>query len=75
MRLRQVERHTHDSRRHGTTSRFVALEVKNRPRHWATLSTASGARVRQFLDVIEATVPAQLGVHLIFDNDGMHKRP
>ena len=73
MRPGQVERRTHDYRRHGTTSLFAALEVKTgrvigqlHQRHRAT-------EFRQFLDTIEASVPPRLEVHLILDNDGTHK--
>src|SRR5258708_30672949 len=39
------------------------------------LSSSSCQRVRQFLDLIEATVPAQQQVHLILDNYATHKSP
>ena len=71
----QVERRTHDYRRHGTTSLFAALNVKTghvvgdvRPRHRAI-------EFRKFLDQIEANVPADLDVHLIMDNYSTHKAP
>jgi transposase len=71
----QVERRTHDYRRHGTASLFAALDVKTghvvgdvRPRHRAI-------EFRQFLDQIEANVPADLDVHLIMDNYSTHKAP
>ena len=73
MRPGQVERRTHDYKRHGTTSLFAALELKTshvisqlhrRHRSWEFC---------QFLDQIEAQVPAELEVHLILDNYGTHK--
>jgi transposase len=73
MRPGQVERRTHDYRRHGTTSLFAALEVKT-GRVIGQLHQRHRAReFRQFLDTIEATVPAQLDMHLILDNYGTHK--
>jgi transposase len=73
MRPGQVERRTHDYRRHGTTSLFAALEVQTgrvigqlHQRHRAT-------EFRQFLDTVEASVPSHLDVHLILDNYGTHK--
>src|SRR5688500_12537981 len=57
MRPGQVERRTHDYRRHGTTTLFAALNVKTsalitqfHQRHRAT-------EFRQFLDAVDAAVP------------------
>jgi transposase len=73
MRPGQVERRTHDYRRHGTTSLFAALEVKT-GRIIGQLHQRHRAReFRQFLDTIEASVPSTLDVHLILDNYGTHK--
>ena len=73
MRPGQVERRTHDYRRHGTTSLFAALDVTT-GRVIGQLHQRHRAReFRQFLDTIEATVPARLDVHLILDNYGTHK--
>ena len=73
MRPGQSERHTHDYKRHGTTSLFAALETKTstvitqlHPRHRAI-------EFRKFLDVIDARVPRSLEVHLIVDNYITHK--
>src|SRR5256712_2402240 len=41
MRPGQVERRTPDYKRHGTTSLFAALDLKNQPRHRATASPPS----------------------------------
>jgi transposase len=73
MRPGQVERRTHDYRRHGTTSLFAALEVTT-GRIIGTLHQRHRAReFRQFLDTIEASVPSSLDVHVILDNYGTHK--
>jgi transposase len=73
MRPGQVERRSHDYRRHGTTTLFAALNVKTselitqfHQRHRAT-------EFRQFLDAIDAAVPPHLDVHIIMDNYGTHK--
>jgi len=73
MRPGQVERRTHDYKRHGTTSLFAALDVKTsqvisqfRRRH-------RSVEFRQFLDAVDAAVPPDLDVHLILDNYGTHK--
>jgi transposase len=73
MRPGQPERRSHDYARHGTTSLFAALDVATGavigqcyPRHRAE-------EFRQFLDEIEARVPRDLDVHLIWDNYATRK--
>ena len=70
-----VEGVTHDSKRHGTTTLFAALDLltgqglaqcKPRQRHQQFLG---------FLRTIEAAVPADLDVHLIVDNYSTHQHP
>jgi DDE superfamily endonuclease len=70
MRPGQVERHTHDYTRCGTTSLFAALDVKLGtiiggcfPRHRAV-------EFRRFLDQVERSVPSDLDIHVIIDNAG-----
>lgn len=73
MRPGQVERRTHDYKRHGTTTLFAALDIeagtiigKCMPRHRA-------AEFRKFLDAIERNVPADLDIHIVMDNASSHK--
>lgn len=73
MRPGQVERRTHDYRRHGTTSLFAALNVTTGEVIGQLHQRQRSREFRKFLDTIEATVPAQLDVHLILDNYGTHK--
>ncbi len=73
MRPGQVERRTHDYRRHGTTSLFAALNVKTGQVIGQLHQRQRAREFRKFLDTIEVTVPAQLDVHLILDNYGTHK--
>src|SRR5580704_12636257 len=73
LRPGQLERGTHDYKRHGTTSLFAALELKT-SRIIGQLHRRHRSReFREFLDVIEAQVPADLEVHIIVDNYGTHK--
>src|SRR6266516_2842616 len=65
MRPGQVERRTHDYKRHGATSLFAALELKTSRVIGQLHRRHRSAEFRQFLDVIEA--------HLIVDNYGTHK--
>ena len=73
MRPGQPERRTHDYRRQGTTDLFAALDVQTgtvigrcTPRH-------RSVEFRAFLDQVEASVPANLDVHLVLDNAATHK--
>jgi transposase len=73
MRPGQLERRTHDYRRHGTTSLFAALELKTNQVIAQLKRRHRSLEFRQFLDVIEQQVPARLEVHIIMDNYGTHK--
>ena len=73
LRPGQVERRTHDYKRHGTTSLFAALELKTNKVIAQLQRQHRSVEFRQFLDVIEAQVPAELDVHIIVDNYGTHK--
>jgi len=73
LRPGQVERGTHDYKRHGTTSLFAALELKTSRVIGQLHRRHRSHEFRQFLDAIEAQVPADLEIHLIVDNYGTHK--
>jgi len=75
MRPGQVERRTHDYKRHGTTSLFAALEVKTGKLVSQLHHRQRSVEFRKFLDAIEAQVPSKLEVHLILDNSSTHKTP
>lgn len=75
MRPGQVERRTHDYKRHGVTDLFAALNVatgqvihQSRPQHRAI-------EFRKFLDLIDQSVPDDLAVHVVLDNASTHKTP
>jgi len=69
----QLERGTHDYKRHGTTSLFAALDLKTSRVIGQFHRRHRSVEFRRFLDTIEAQVPADLDVHLILDNYGTHK--
>jgi transposase len=73
MRPGQVERRTHDYTRHGTTSLFAALDAKTGTVIGQLHRRHRSIEFRQFLDTLEASVPADLDIHLILDNYGTHK--
>jgi transposase len=69
----QVERRTHDYRRHGTTTLFAALNAKTSEVITQFHQRHRSAQFREFLDLIEANVPRRLDVHIIMDNYSSHK--
>jgi transposase len=69
----QLERGTHDYKRHGTTSLFAALELKTSRVIGQLHRRHRSVEFRKFLDAIETGVPAALDIHLILDNYGTHK--
>ncbi len=73
MRPGQVERRTHDYRRHGTTSLFAALDIKTSKVLGQVHRRHRSLEFRKFLDAIDAAVPSALAIHLILDNYGTHK--
>src|SRR6266516_3245554 len=72
LRPGQLDRRTHDYKRHGTTSLFAALELKTSRVIGQLHRRHRAAEFRQFLDLIEAQLPAVLEAHIIVDN-GTHK--
>jgi len=69
----QIERHTHDYTRHGTTSLFAALDARTGKAIGQNQQRHRSVEFRNFLDTIEKNVPEELDVHLIMDNYGTHK--
>jgi len=69
------ERRTHDYVRNGTTNLYAALDLASgqviadmTPRHRAE-------EFRRFLNLIDASVPEHLEVHVVLDNSSTHKTP
>src|ERR1700736_1694855 len=73
MRPGQAERHTHDYRRHGTTSLFAALDVKAGTIIGKCMARHRAQEFRRFLDTVEQHVPADLDIHIVMDNASSHK--
>jgi transposase len=68
-------RQSHDYLRNGTTNLYAALDVacgqvlaEMTPRHRAQ-------QFRSFLNLLDASVPAHLEVHVVVDNSSTHKTP
>lgn len=75
LRPGQVERHTHDYVRHGTTCLFAALEITSgkviaecHPKH-------RHQEFLKFLKLIDKQTTSEKEVHLIIDNYSTHKHP
>ena len=71
----QVERRTHDYKRHGTTTLFAALNAKTSEVITQVHQRHRSTQFREFLDLVDASVPASLDVHIIMDNYSTHKTP
>jgi transposase len=69
----KAETRTHDYKRHGTTSLFAALDVATGKVIGQLKRRHRSAEFLQFLNTIDANVPADSEVHLIMDNYGTHK--
>jgi transposase len=71
----QVERRTHDYKRHGTTTLFAALNAKTSEVITQFHQRHRSTQFREFLDLIDARVPPSLAVHIIMENYSTHKTP
>ena len=68
-----LQTHTHDYRRHGTTTLFAALDVATGKVIGKLKRRHRSVEFISFLRHIDSTVPADLDVHMILDNYGTHK--
>jgi transposase len=66
-------RATHDYKRSGTSSLFAALDIASGKVIGSLHSRHRTVEFKRFLTQIDATVPANLDVHLILDNYTTHK--
>lgn len=73
MRPGQVERRSHDYKRHGTLSLFAALDTATGQVIGRCFARHRAREFRAFLNTVEARVPADLDVHIIMDNLATHK--
>jgi transposase len=74
MKPGQVERHTHDHERHGTTSLFAALNVVSGEVTHETRARHTGADFLAFLRRLARAYPDG-ELHVILDNVSTHKTP
>lgn len=69
------QRRTHDYMRHGTTTLFAALDIATGEVIGQLHRRHRSLEFLKFLRTIEASVPANLDIHLVMDNYGTHKTP
>ena len=74
LRPGQVERHTHDYERHGTTSLFAALEVGTGKVTTQARARHTGDDFLAFLRRVERAYPVG-ELHVVLDNVSTHKTP
>jgi transposase len=74
LRPGQVERHTHDYTRHGTTSLFAALNVATGEVTQEARARHTGADFLAFLRRLERAYPSD-ELHVVLDNVSTHKTP
>jgi DDE superfamily endonuclease len=64
---------THDYKRHGTTTLFVALDMLDGSVIRRMHAASPAHEFLRFLKSIDRETPAELDLHLILDNDATHK--
>jgi len=69
------ERRTHSYVRHGTTSLFAALDIATGSVIGKCYKRHRAVEFLDFLKQIDASVPADLDVHIVMDNYATHKTP
>lgn len=75
MRPGQLERHTHDYVRHGTTDLFAALDIKAGTVIGELHHRHRSVDFRHFLATVEQATPMEFELHLVLDNASIHKTP
>lgn len=66
---------THDSKRHGTTCLFAALEILQGKVIGQCDARHRHQKVLKFLRRLEADFPGAVALHVVIDNYGTHKHP
>ena len=75
MRPGQIERRTHDYKRHGVTDLYAALNIATGQVVHQTQPKHRAVEFRKFLDKIDENVPGDFDVHVVLDNASTHKTP
>lgn len=75
LRPGQIERRTHDYKRHGTTSLYAAFDILTGQVMGRITQRHRAKEFLDFLKQIDRATPAGLDLHLILDNSSTHKTP
>ena len=75
LRPGQIERRTHDYKRHGTASLYAALDVASGEVITRVTKRHRAKEFLQFLRQVDREVPDALDLHIILDNSSTHKTP
>ena len=75
LRPGQVERRTHDYKRHGTTSLYAAFNIATGDVIGRVTSKHRAKEFLAFLRQIDRVTPPDLDIHLILDNSSTHTTP
>jgi transposase len=73
MRPGQIERRTHDYRRHGTTNLYAAFDIATGKVLGRITQKHRAKEFLGFLRQIDRSTPTSLDLHLILDNSSTHK--
>ena len=73
LRPGQIERRTHDYKRHGTTSLYAAFNVVNGQVIGRVTTRHRAKEFLDFLRKIDRSTPKELDLHVILDNSSTHK--
>ena len=73
LRPGQIERRTHDYKRHGTASLYAAFDVLTGNVMGRITSRHRAREFLQFMRQIDRATPAELDLHVILDNSSTHK--
>lgn len=71
----QVERQTSEYKRHGTTNLFAALDVATGQVVGRCYERKRAVEFRDFLDIVCSGIEEGLEVHVVLDNQSIHKAP
>lgn len=75
LRPGQIERHTPEYQRNGTTSLFAALDIATGNVMGQCFRRHRAVEFKQFLDYVDSQVPSEKEIHLVLDNYSTHKTP
>jgi transposase len=75
MKPGQLERHTHEYKRNGTTTLFAALDHKAGNVIGKCFKRHRSTEFVKFLTIIDQQTEADLDVHVVLDNYSTHKTP